>query len=169
MSAETAGGLIDPVAFVRPGRPRTSNKNVGEIGERAKQDMQDLYRAAGGRSSERHRYGVVYYFVRGYRPATDADAGNVSKRVWDALEGVAYKDDHVVRLQLAGLVETGPVAAGEIIYQDLDLTGVPEPALTRLLELIASEERHFLYIELGPLRSPMFVFNLAAAIEDASS
>ena len=106
--------------------------------------------------------------MRGYRAATDADAGNVSKRIWDALEGVAYEDDHVVRLQIAGVVETGPAQAGEITYASLDLARMPAAALAQLLELIASDERHFLYVELGPLRSSLFAFNLAADVEDVS-
>jgi hypothetical protein len=121
----------------------------------------DLYHAAGGRSLSGHLYGIVYYFVRGFRPETDVDAGNVAKRVWDALEGMAYEDDQVVRLQLSGIVDTGPIRAGEVAYEELDLTQVPREALARVLELLAAEEPRFLYVELGALRSSMFTFNLA--------
>ena len=95
-------GRARPVAFVVEGRPPSSNKNVGASGLRYQQHVAQLYRAAGGTWSNEHRYGVVYYFLRRYRPSRDADVGNVTKRLWDALTGVGYADDEVVRLQLAG-------------------------------------------------------------------
>jgi hypothetical protein len=111
-------GTIDamprsPVAFVRAGRPPSANKNLGAAGRRIQQQLAGLFREAEGVYSDAHRYGIVYYFVRNYRPSNDPDAGNVSKRVWDALEGVAYNNDHVVRLQIAGLIEIGQAPSGE--------------------------------------------------------
>lgn len=154
--------VTEPIAFVRPGRPPTSNRNLGQRGEKFQQDVRDLYAAAGGLFDSSHRYGVVYYFRRGYWPATDADAGNLGKRVWDSLNDVAFKDDNVVRLQIAGVVNIGDAAAGGIGYQDLDLTAVPGNALAKLLALIdGGAEHHILYVEIGTLSSSMFVFNLA--------
>jgi hypothetical protein len=74
---------------------------------------------------------------------------------------MAYEDEQVVRLQLSGIVDTGPIRAGEVAYEELDLTQVPREALARVLELLAAEEPRFLYVELGALRSSMFTFNLA--------
>jgi hypothetical protein len=158
----------EPVAFVRAGRPPSANKNLGVAGRRLQQDLATLYREAGGVHSDTHRYGVVYYFVRGYRPSNDPDAGNVSKRIWDALEGVAYDDDHVVRLQIAGLIEIGQAPSGDLVVEDIDLADVPSRALNQLLGLIAEGVPHILYVELGPIRPSLFMFNLAANQGEAS-
>jgi hypothetical protein len=115
-----------------------------------------------------HRYGIVYYFVRGYRPSNDPDAGNVSKRVWDALEGVAYDDDQVVRLQIAGLLEIGQARSGGLAIEDIDLADVPSRALNQLLELINKRVPHILYVELGHIRPSLFMFNLASNQGEAS-
>jgi hypothetical protein len=71
----------DAVAFVHQGAPLSSNRNLGTRGLGHRQRLVDLYVKAGGTWSAQHRYGVVYYFVRGWQPATDADVGNISKRI----------------------------------------------------------------------------------------
>jgi Endodeoxyribonuclease RusA len=124
--------------------------------------MRELYLAAGGGFSEEHRYGIVYYFARGYRPARDADADNVSKRVWDALEGVAYKDDQVVRLRLSGVIEAGAAEDEAPSLQELDLSDAAAGGAKELLRLVAAQEAHILYVEVGTVRPSMFAFNLAA-------
>lgn len=152
-----------PVAFVWIGRPLSANKRIGTIGERIMREIRDAYLAAGGSWSDQQRYGIVYHFVRGYRPATDADAGNIGKRVWDALEDAAYDDDQLVRLQHSGVVEIGATSAGDVSYEELDLTAVPANALQELLNLVAAgTERSFLYVETGVLHSAMSAFNLAS-------
>ncbi len=148
------------VAFVAPGRPPTSNKNLKKHGERAKIEYSKLYDMAGGLKSDELSYAAVYYFVPGYRPSNDADAGNVHKRVLDGLTGVAYEDDHVVRLVMAGVIDYGPTAAGPLRVDELDLTGVPPHALAALATAIASAKDHFLYVEIGPLRPEMMKFGI---------
>jgi len=148
------------VAFVARGRPRTSNKNVGKSGERAKQEYSKLYAQAGGAKSEELSYATVYYFVPGYRPSNDADAGNIHKRVLDGLQGTAYEDDHVVRLITSGVIDYGPAAVGPLRVDQLDLTGVPALALADLAKAIASAADHFLYVEIGPLRPSMMAFGI---------
>lgn len=150
------------IAFVRAGRPPTATKNIGGRGSRAQQQLRELYLAAGGTYSSDYRYGIVYYFVRGYRPATDADADNLSKRIWDALEGVAYHDDQLVRLRMAGVIEAGRARDGAPALEELDLSDLPSEAARELLGLVASEERHILYVEVAPVRPEMYLFNLAA-------
>jgi hypothetical protein len=111
-------GTRKPIAFVRAGRPPTANKNLRGKGAKVQEEFAGLYVAASGQFSAEHRYGVVYY-----RPETDADAGNVSKRIWDGLEGAAYKDDHVVRFQIAGVVGGG---TKHVIYVEI---GPVRPAM----------------------------------------
>ena len=131
------------------------------MGVRYRQQLAALYREAGGIRSNEHRYGVIYYLARRYNPKTDADAGNIAKRIWDALEGTAYDDDEVVRLQLTGLIETGGTDTPGVNLAELDLTAAPEAALASLLEKVDSRSRDLLYIEIGLLEPAMYVFNLA--------
>ncbi|MFP5512215.1 MAG: RusA family crossover junction endodeoxyribonuclease [Alphaproteobacteria bacterium] len=148
-------------AFVREGRPATANKTKGKAKQKMKDDMPALYRAAGGVLRSEPSYGVVYYFVSGYRPATDADADNLSKPVWDALTETAYQDDKLIRLRMSGVIEVGADPSGAPSYADINLSAMPEPAASRLTELLLGDARDILYVEIGPLNPRMFVFNLA--------
>lgn len=162
-TAEVSDGLRSVVAFVVPGRPPTSNKAVGRYGERAKLEYSRRYIAAGGTNCDEFSYAAVYYFVPGYRPSNDADAGNVHKRVLDGLQGTAYEDDHVVRIITSGVIDYGPTANGPLRLEEIDLTRVPPSALADLLAAIASAKEHFLYVEIGPLRPAMMAFGIGDA------
>jgi hypothetical protein len=154
--------MASAISFVRAGRPPTANKRLRGSRRRAGQELPELYRAAGGSAAEGHLYGIVYYFVRGYRPTNDADADNVSKRVWDALEGVAYQDDEVVRLRIAGVIETGGGPGNDSPrLEQIDLSDLSPDVARALLDLVGRQEAHILYVELGPLNGSMFLFNLA--------
>jgi hypothetical protein len=155
--------MASSISFLRAGRPPTANKSLRGGRRRARQELPELYRAAGGGAVEGHLYGIVYYFVSGYRPARDADADNVSKRVWDALEGVAFRDDEVVRLRVAGVIETGVAHSDDgPRLEQVDLSDLSPDVARALLSLVAREEAHILYVELGPLSGGMFLFNLAS-------
>lgn len=160
-TGEDEGPSTAPVGFVWEGRPRSLNRPLGKAGARVRGEFPRLYSEAGGNFSEGLRYGVVYWFVDGYSPATDPDAGNISKRVWDSLDGTAYGDDHVVRLQVSGVIDIG-AGTGNGTLEDIDLRGIPAPALIRLLELIQSKPTTgFVYVETGPLKPAMFSLNIA--------
>jgi len=150
----------DPVSFVRAGRPLSANKTKGKIGEKIAADLKGLYKAAGGGHWNGFRYGVVYYFVRDYKPHNDSDADNVSKPIWDALEGEAYDDDKVVRLRRAGVIEIG-ASNGAPSLDVIDVTEMPATASDRFFHLLEQEERHIVYVELGAVTPDMFTFNLA--------
>ncbi|MBU1383536.1 MAG: RusA family crossover junction endodeoxyribonuclease [Alphaproteobacteria bacterium] len=147
-------------AFVQAGRPLTSNRNVGRNGERVMEQYRASYGQQAGEPSDAHRYGIVHYFVRDYRPAVHADAGNIAKRVWDALEGIAYDDDHVVRLQISSVIAFGPTNVNGISYTDIDLSSVPAEAFADIIGNIEDGTEHFLYVELGALEPRMFAFAL---------
>jgi hypothetical protein len=143
------------VSFVFVGRPPSGNKNVGRGGALFRSEIQRLHAAAGGTVREGPCYGIVYYFVRGYDPSRDADADNVAKRLWDALEGSAYADDHVLRLRIAGVVEA-------VHARELDLAPLDPPVAALLLSLAEGGAKRFLYVEVGPARASMFRFDLAS-------
>jgi hypothetical protein len=150
------------VSFVFVGRPPSGNKNVGRGGALFRSEIQRLHAAAGGTVREGPCYGIVYYFVRGYDPSRDADADNVAKRLWDALEGSAYADDHVLRLRIAGVVEVGGPSKGAVHARELDLAPLDLPVAALLLSLAEGGAKRFLYVEVGPARASMFRFDLAS-------
>ena len=94
-------------------------------------------------------YASVYYFHR--RPS-DQDADNISKPILDALEGLAYEDDRIVRFRQAAMfaLDADPLS-------ELNLSGVPEVILAPLLEMLDQED-HVLYVELGRLSFQQFRF-----------
>lgn len=105
-------------------------------------------------------YGIVYYIAQRYRPATDADADNVSKPVWDALEGVAYDNDKAVRLRIAGVIAPSSLP-GVASLDELPLTGVPGDVADMMTGFITAGEAHILYVEIGLLHPAMFRFGFA--------
>jgi len=96
-------------------------------------------------------YGVVYYF---HNVKTDTDADNISKPVWDSLEGTAFDDDRSIRWRVAGVFD---LTSGGV--EVLDVTRVPEAVLADLYEMIDTRD-HFIYVEFGRLHTPMYRFGL---------
>jgi hypothetical protein len=99
-------------------------------------------------------YGVVYLFSlhdRGY------DADNISKPLWDALRGVAYRDASAVRLRVAGVLDMRTMDLAS-----LDLTTIPERTTKGLLDLLG-KEAHVLYVEIGPLRPALYRFGIGTS------
>ena len=154
--------MPDIISFVRPGKPPSANRPVGRYEFQALDDYRRLYQEAGGTHSDEHRYGLVYYFVRGYNPHIHADADNISKRIWDALEAIAYADDHLIRLRIAGVITMGPSTKGEAGTEEIDLTRMPKATLEEFFRLQNTGERQILYVELGPLTPKLFGFSLAS-------
>src|SRR5215204_1542088 len=70
-------------------------------------------------------YAVIYYF---HRRRSDQDADNISKPILDALEGLAYEDDRIVRFRQAAMFDltTDPIST-------LDMSNVPGTILQQLL------------------------------------
>ena len=94
-------------------------------------------------------YCNVYYF---HREHFTIDADNISKPVVDSLRGYAYKDDDLVKFRAAGKINLGDYAVTKI-----DLTNVPNDLLDDLFDAI-SNEKHFLYIEVGTFAINDFIF-----------
>ena len=107
----------------------------------------------------------MFYFVRHYDPRRHGDADNVSKPTWDALEGLAYDDDHRVRLRIAAVIEMEPEEDGYPSIQGLDLSAVPVAIADRLLEFVESDEDHVVYVELGAVTSEMLTFGIGCETE----
>ena len=93
-------------------------------------------------------YGVVYYF---YRRNNQLDADNLSKPVWDALEGVAFENDLLIRLRHAGVVDLRSTD-----MTTFDLSKMPDTVADNFIQMIGVEE-HILYVEFGILHQSMFL------------
>ncbi len=96
-------------------------------------------------------YGVVYYFhKREKHPDQAVDADNLSKPVWDSLEGLLYEDDEQIKLCFAGCIDLT-----EYGLNRLKEVSLPE----KFVDTIASEPET-LYIECGYLDFDLFKFKL---------
>jgi Holliday junction resolvase RusA-like endonuclease len=93
-------------------------------------------------------YGIVYYFYRG---RLDVDADNMSKPIWDSLEGHMYADDRVIELRKAG------VRSLERGISLIDLTEMPD-RIARDFLFYADDQEHLVYVEVGRLSPKMFTF-----------
>ena len=94
-------------------------------------------------------YGFAYYF---HKTRTQLDADNLSKPIWDALNGYLYSDDKSIRIRYSGIIA---VTTG---FTVLDITRVPHDTLGSLLTALAHND-HVLYVEVGQFRPNLFTFN----------
>ena len=140
-------------------RPRaygSSYKKEDSKGQAYKQDIQAAFglRYGSAIALTGDLYGAVYCFYPRYNNATDADADNISKPVWDCLTGFLYQDDKQVKLRTAACYD---LAQNELT--DLDVTGLPDDIRDKLLDAI-DQKQCVLYIECGRMRTDMIRFNL---------
>jgi Holliday junction resolvase RusA-like endonuclease len=94
-------------------------------------------------------YGVVYYF---HNVQTDTDADNISKPVWDCLEGIAFANDRSIKLRIAGMHDLAPAG-----IETLDISRISPRLVPDLHDLIKPAD-HVLYVEVGKLHDSMFRF-----------
>lgn len=157
------------VTLVCDGQPPTANNALRPAGEAFLERVRRSFVATGASLSHDVLYGAVYWFVRPYRRHVHPDADNLSKKVWDALEGLAYADDKQVRLRIAAVIDLGAADEPDSPPLDqLDLSDAPDALPTALGRLLsgpvtpgAPQARSFTYIELGKLGSGMIRFGLA--------
>jgi Holliday junction resolvase RusA-like endonuclease len=137
-------------AFVVPARPRSVQARHTDRYKAAVRDAFLKYVPQPERL-DAPLYGVVYYF---HNVKTDTDADNVSKPVWDSLEGTAFDDDRTIRWRLAGVFDLS-----EAGVDVLDVTRVPAAVLADLYEMIDTRD-HFVYVEFGRLNVSMYRLGL---------
>jgi len=100
-------------------------------------------------------YGLVYYL---HAKPTQMDADNVSKPVWDALEGIGYRDDEVIKHRRAGLIDlrsNDPRA--------FDLSGMPDGVAADLISAVGVHD-DIIYVEYGTLHNDMYEFGLEGSV-----
>ncbi len=136
-------------AFLCTDRPRSVNaKRTDKYQEQIRQAFRKYCRLAD--LLREPLYGIAYYF---HAEHNQLDADNLSKPIWDALEGLAYQDDSVVQLRHSGIID--------LRQTDLtvfDLSQMPDNVANAMVDFVATEEKHIIYVEFGSLKPEMFVF-----------
>lgn len=94
-------------------------------------------------------YGIVYYF---HKKHNQLDADNLSKPIWDALEGILYEDDSIIKYRSAGIFDLR--SSG---LEILDISLMPEHVAYDFLKLLDDSD-HILYMEVGKLDYSIFKF-----------
>ncbi len=142
-------------AFLSSQRPRSVNARMTDrFQERIRQAYHTYYPATDLLAEP--LYGVVYYF---HNQHNQLDADNLSKPIWDALEGLAFEDDRVIQLRHAGVVDLRSTD-----MTTFDLSSMPDTVIDDFIEMIGSED-HVLYVEFGNLDQSMFLFGQEIAGE----
>ena len=136
-------------------RPRSVRAKTPE---RFKEGIRSAFRAycPGAAVSADSFYAVVYYF---HRVPSQQDADNISKPILDALEGLAYEDDRLVKFRQAAMFDLVSDPLGE-----LEMSNIPGEVFSRFLEMLDNEE-HILYVEVGQLSFKQIRFGYEVAGE----
>lgn len=98
-------------------------------------------------------YGTLHYF---FRKDLDSDADNLSKPLWDCLEGFLFIDDKQVRIRTAGTFDLS-----KNDFNVLDFSGLEGEIIAELLEAFDNED-HIVYVECGIINNSMFRFTIEA-------
>lgn len=96
-------------------------------------------------------YGLVYYF---FRENLQLDTDNLSKPIWDSLNGVIYNDD--------SQIITRSVTSINLQENDInmiDLTGLDGKIVIDIIYSIF-KNNHTLYVECGLVNRKMWKFNI---------
>jgi len=95
-------------------------------------------------------YGIVYYFRK---KNTGTDADNISKPIWDSLNGYLFKDDKQIKLRTSGIIDI----SNELNI--VDFSNLRGEIVAEFIEAIDTTD-HFVYIECGYLENSMFKFKM---------
>lgn len=134
-------------AFLSNQKPRSVNARMTD---RFQEGIRQSYReyCPDSEPLNDELYGVVYYF---HKRHNQLDADNLSKPIWDALEGIAFENDLLIRLRHAGVVD---------LRKDMttiDLSNMPDTVVDNFIQMLGVEE-HIVYVEFGILHQSMFLF-----------
>lgn len=141
-------------AFVCTVRPRSVNAKGTATYQQLLRDAFASFHASHVPADD-PQYGLAYYFHA--RP-TELDADNLSKPIWDALEGMCYSNDRVIKHRRSGTVDLRSLE-----FQAFDLSRVPDNVAEALIRAIGVED-HVLYVEFGALDDGMFALGIEGSI-----
>lgn len=137
-------------SFVISTQPRSYNsKKTVDYQRRIKLVFEENYPSHTLLTTE--LYGLVYHF---FKQDIGIDADNLSKPIWDGLQGVIFVNDNQIKMRVAGSFD---LAINDITT--LNLTGLTGTVSTSLLAAIENEQ-HVLYVECGNFITDMIRLNL---------
>ncbi|MFN8298325.1 MAG: RusA family crossover junction endodeoxyribonuclease [Chitinophagales bacterium] len=96
-------------------------------------------------------YATIYYF---FNKNLDLDTDNISKPLWDCLNGFLFNDDQQIKIRIAGSFD---LTKGD--YSVIDLTGLQGKLILDLLDAFENED-HIVYVECGKFKPSMYKFNI---------
>lgn len=138
-----------PFSMVLAARPVSSQASSGTTTRYQAQ----LAREATGWFARRARLtGDLYMrIVWFHRDRTAQDADNIAKRISDSLIGIVYDDDLLISKYLIERIRYDPGVT--------TLTReIPSPIYNKLVSLMARNEKHMLYVEVGVVTHRRFFF-----------
>lgn len=100
-------------------------------------------------------YGQVYFFTS---EGTDLDADNISKPVWDALEGLVYENDKQIVMRKSAVIYKN--------RHDLIALDGNSARAADLLQVIQKKMVKCIYIECGHFNESMVEIDLEELYED---
>lgn len=95
-------------------------------------------------------YARVYYFTS---KGVTVDADNISKPVWDALNGLLYVDDKNIVMRTAAVIDIKKHPISKIDTKDMDSSVVVD-----LIQNLTEDEVQCMYIECGKFSESMIKF-----------
>jgi len=135
-------------AFISNQRPRSVNaRTTDKFQERIRESYKAYYDT--DEQLDGLLYGTVYYF---HNRNNQLDADNLSKPIWDALEGLAFTNDLLIQIRHAGVIDLRSTD-----MTAFDLSKMPDTVAESFIEMIGVED-HILYVEFGRLHQVMFSF-----------
>ena len=92
-------------------------------------------------------YAKVFFFTS---DGVNVDADNISKPIWDAVNGVVYVDDRKIVMRTAAVIDvrTHPL-------NTIDTSGISGDVAANLIQNLTEKNVRCLYIECGKFGEPM--------------
>jgi hypothetical protein len=145
--------ILDMNNFILKSRPLSYNSCRGTKKMNYKIALIDSFNAYNPSHSilNGDLYATIYYF---FNRNLDLDADNLSKPVWDCLNGLLFNDDNQIKIRIAGSFD---LTTGD--YSVIDMSGLQGNLVVDLLDAFENEE-HIVYVECGNFTPSMFKFNI---------
>jgi len=139
--------------FILKNRPLSFNSCRGSKKIKYKNQLENSFTSYNSNNEifNEQIYALIYYF---YKVDLDIDTDNISKPLWDCLNGFLFEVDQQIKFRIAGSFD---ISAGD--YNIIDFTGLQGDILVDLFEAFDTEE-HIIYIECGKYNPTMLKFNI---------
>jgi len=92
-------------------------------------------------------YARVYFFTN---DGVNVDADNISKPIWDAVNGIAYVDDRKIVMRTAAVIDVNVHP-----FNTIDTSGMSGAVAADLMQSLTETSVKCLYIECGKFKESM--------------